>query len=140
MEGKKRLSSFCTKYAIVGFIVLPFAGLLISFIFTLLYSNSTDWSRIGNNLIPIICIAFFLLLAGLFMLSIFNEVYYDKEYIYLKKIFQKQFVKFPLEQVEYIDHSPFMGPDILFINGEKYFFAVSLWLFFRRDILKYIKK
>ncbi len=74
----KRLSSRYTKYAILAFVFLPIVGLVICFTPMLWDNEYVDRVETGNILIPIVTIASFFFLAGLFMLSIFNEVYYDK--------------------------------------------------------------
>ncbi len=94
---------------------------------------------VSRALFPLGVIAIFLGLMLLFLFSIFNEVYYDYNYIYIKKFYNKQFEKFALEEIDEIDKK-LIGPDIIVINGNSYFFIVKTWLKFKKDLLAYIRK
>ena len=96
-------------------------------------------ATVSRSLFPLGVIAVFLGLMLLFLFSIFNEVYYDDNHIYVKKFYNKQFEKFALEEIDEIDKK-LIGPDIIIINGNCYFFTVKTWLKFKKDLLAYIRK
>ena len=125
----KRLSSNFAKYNMLLMALLPIVGLLIAVI-----------SSAFDTLFPIVAIVVFMELVCLLLFTSFHDVYYDKEYIYIKPFYKKELNKFPLASIDSISHWMYTGPDIIFINGEKYFFAVSLMLYFKKDILGYIRK
>ncbi len=126
MKGKKRLSSLYAKYSLFLMLASGVVGLVIALV--------------AGTFIPIGIIAIFMILAMLFLMSIFSEVYYDNEYIYIKKFYRKEFRKFGLNEIEEIDHKVYMGLDIIVINGDNYYFSVRIWLRFKKDLLAYIRK
>lgn len=82
----------------------------------------------------------FWVLSWLLLFTSYHEVYFDNQHIYIKEYYKKEYQKFSIEDIEYIDHKILIPFDVIKINGNKYHFAISRRLYFKRDILSYIKK
>lgn len=80
------------------------------------------------------------MLYFLLIYTSYHDIYYDKEYIYIKEYYKKEFQKFPIEDIEYIDHIRRIPIDTIKINDNRYRFTVSIWLYYKKDILTYIKE